>query len=33
VRALSDYDALFDLTPTVTDSAAVAARAKFEVVR
>jgi len=33
VRALSDYDALFDLTPTVTDAAAVAARGKLEVVR
>ena len=33
VRALSDYDALFDLTPTVTDEAAVAARARLEVVR
>ncbi len=33
VRALSDYDALFDLTPTVTDEAAVAARASLEIVR
>ncbi len=33
VRALSDYDALFDLTPTVTDEAAVAARANLEIVR
>lgn len=33
VRALSDYDALFDLTPTVTDEAATAARARLEVVR
>ena len=33
VRALSDYDDLFDLTPTVTDAAAVAARARLEVVR
>jgi hypothetical protein len=33
VRALSDYDALFDLTPAVTDAAAVAARARLEVVR
>ncbi len=33
VRALSDYDALFDLTPAVTDAAAVAARGKLEVVR
>lgn len=33
VRALSDYDALFDLTPTVTNEAAVAARARLEVVR
>lgn len=33
VRALSDYDALFDLTPIVTDEAAVAARARLEVVR
>ena len=33
VRALSDYDALFDLTPAVTDEAAVAARANLEVVR
>jgi len=32
VRALSDYDALFDLTP-VTDEAAVAARARLEVIR
>jgi hypothetical protein len=27
VRALSDYDALFDLAPAVTDEVAVAARA------
>lgn len=33
VRALSDYDALFDLTPAITDEAAVAARASLEVVR
>lgn len=33
VRALSDYDALFDLSPSVTDEAAVAARARLEVVR
>ena len=34
VRALSDYDALFDLTaPVVTDAAAVAAPARLEVVR
>ncbi len=33
VRALSDYDDLFDLSPTVTDAAAVAARARLEVVR
>lgn len=33
VRALSDYDALFDLTPAVTDEVAVAARARLEVVR
>ncbi len=33
VRALSDYDDLFDLTPAVTDTAAVAARARLEVVR
>jgi hypothetical protein len=33
VRALSDYDALFDLTPAVTDAAAVAAWARLEVVR
>ncbi len=33
VRALSDYDALFDLTPAVTDTAAVTARARLEVVR
>ena len=33
VRALSDYDDLFALTPTVTDAAAVAARARLEVVR
>lgn len=33
VRALSDYDALFDLAPTVTDEIAVAARARLEVVR
>lgn len=33
VRALSDYDDLFDLVPTVTDAAAVAARARLEVVR
>lgn len=33
VRALSDYDALFDLTPTVADEAAAAARARLEVVR
>jgi transposase len=33
VRALSDYDALFDLTPAVTDAAAAAARARLEVVR
>jgi hypothetical protein len=32
VRALSDYDDLFDLTPAVTDTAAVAARARLEVV-
>lgn len=31
VRALSDYDALFDLTPTATNDAAVAAR--LEIVR
>ena len=33
VRALSDYDALFDLTPAVTDAAAIAARGRLEVVR
>ncbi|WP_157953259.1 Mu transposase domain-containing protein [Nocardioides allogilvus] len=33
VRAMSDYDDLFDLTPSVTDAAAVAARARLEVVR
>ena len=33
VRALSDYDDLFDLTPAVTDAAAVAAQARLEVVR
>jgi len=33
VRALSDYDALFDLAPTLPDAAAVAARATLEVVR
>lgn len=33
VRALSDYDALFDLTSAITDEAAVAARASLEVVR
>jgi len=34
VRALSDYDDLFDLTtPAVTNTAAVAARARLEVVR
>jgi len=33
VRALSDYDALFDLSPTLPDAAAVAARATLEVVR
>ena len=33
VRALSDYDALFDLTPGVSDTAAAAARAGLEVVR
>ncbi len=33
VRALSDYDALFDLTPAVTDEVAVGARSRLEVVR
>jgi hypothetical protein len=33
VRALSDYDALFDLTPTVPDEVAVATRARLEVIR
>ena len=33
VRALSDYDDLFALTATVTDAAAVAARARLEIVR
>lgn len=33
VRALSDYDAMFDLTPTPSDPAATSARARLEVVR
>jgi hypothetical protein len=33
VRALSDYDDLFDLTATVSDDAAAAARARLKVVR
>jgi len=33
VRALTDYDDLFDLASAVTNTAAVAARARLEVVR
>jgi len=33
VRALSDYDDLFDLAPAITDAPAVAAPARLEVRR